>query len=198
MGDHSSRTTLARRLQQPTRATGGNTPMRRPYSVLLPVGFALPRLSPAARCALTAPFHPCPGLRRGGLLSVALSLGSPPAGVTRHRRSAEPGLSSACKHDAAARPSGPAPIEAPDANSNRFPLPSEEGGRRRRRRKGEGKSEPRANRSLPSPLGALRLAPLPTREGQSSPRGFGSSSARSRPRHSPSISPSISSGRKRR
>jgi len=31
----------------------------------------------------------------GGLLSVALSLGSPPAGVTRHRRSVEPGLSSA-------------------------------------------------------------------------------------------------------
>jgi len=32
----------------------------RPYSVLLPVGFAVPPLSPGARCALTAPFHPCP------------------------------------------------------------------------------------------------------------------------------------------
>jgi len=31
----------------------------RPYSVLLPAGFALPALSPALRCALTAPFHPC-------------------------------------------------------------------------------------------------------------------------------------------
>ncbi len=31
----------------------------RPYSVLLPVGFAVPPPSPAARCALTAPFHPC-------------------------------------------------------------------------------------------------------------------------------------------
>ena len=31
----------------------------RPYSVLLPAGFAMPRLLPAARCALTAPFHPC-------------------------------------------------------------------------------------------------------------------------------------------
>ena len=31
---------------------------------------------------------------RGGLLSVALSLGSPPPGVTRHRVSVEPGLSS--------------------------------------------------------------------------------------------------------
>ena len=30
----------------------------------------------------------------GGLLSVALSLGSPPPGVTRHRTSVEPGLSS--------------------------------------------------------------------------------------------------------
>ncbi len=32
----------------------------RPYSVLLPVGFAVPPLLPGARCALTAPFHPCP------------------------------------------------------------------------------------------------------------------------------------------
>jgi len=33
---------------------------RRPYSVLLPVGFALPPLLPKTRCALTAPFHPYP------------------------------------------------------------------------------------------------------------------------------------------
>ena len=68
----------------------------RPYSVLLPVGFAVPPLLPEARCALTAPFHPCPcGLPRlGGLFSVALSLGFPPAAVSRHRRSLEPGLSS--------------------------------------------------------------------------------------------------------
>src|ERR1700728_3448811 len=31
---------------------------RRPYSVLLPVGFAVPPALPPARCALTAPFHP--------------------------------------------------------------------------------------------------------------------------------------------
>jgi len=31
----------------------------RPYLVLLPVGFAVPPPLPAARCALTAPFHPC-------------------------------------------------------------------------------------------------------------------------------------------
>jgi hypothetical protein len=32
--------------------------MCRPYSVLLPVGFAVPPLLPATRCALTAPFRP--------------------------------------------------------------------------------------------------------------------------------------------
>src|SRR6185295_11029035 len=32
---------------------------RRPYSVLLPVGFAVPLPLPETRCALTAPFHPC-------------------------------------------------------------------------------------------------------------------------------------------
>ena len=68
-------------------------PPRRPYSVLLPVGFAVPFLLPGPRCALTAPFHPYLGTR-GGLLSVALSLGSPPPEVIRHRASKEPGLSS--------------------------------------------------------------------------------------------------------
>ena len=92
---------------------------RRPYLVLLPVGFALPAPLPAPRCALTAPFHPCLAgaaalwaagaqsaarlpcgqLKRerkaiGGMVSVALSLGLPPAAVSRHRSSMEPGLSS--------------------------------------------------------------------------------------------------------
>ncbi len=73
-----------------------------PYSVLLPVGFTLPPPLPEARCALTAPFHPClrqdqpngVGLSAGGLFSVALSLGSPPPDVIRHRYPVEPGLSS--------------------------------------------------------------------------------------------------------
>src|SRR5580658_8680894 len=45
----------------------------------------------------------------GGLLSVALSLGSPPAGVTRRLVVVEPGLSSPASEDASAtaRPSGP-------------------------------------------------------------------------------------------
>jgi len=69
---------------------------RRPYSVLLPVGFAVPLPLPVARCALTAPFHPCRAYAtlRGGLFSVALSLGLPPPDVIRHRMSVEPGLSS--------------------------------------------------------------------------------------------------------
>jgi hypothetical protein len=69
---------------------------RHSYSVLLPVGFAVPLPSPATRCALTAPFHPCRAYAtlRGGLFSVALSLGLPPPDVIRHRMSTEPGLSS--------------------------------------------------------------------------------------------------------
>src|SRR5262245_15426828 len=60
-------------------------PACRPYLVLLRVGFAMPPLLPGARCALTAPFHPYRQAEAaGGLLSVALSLGSPPPGVTRH------------------------------------------------------------------------------------------------------------------
>jgi hypothetical protein len=49
----------------------------------------VPRRSPGARCALTAPFHPCharPVARTpfGGLFSVALSCGSPRPVVDRH------------------------------------------------------------------------------------------------------------------
>jgi len=93
---------------QPTRTTSrenaAEASLHRPYSVLLPVGFTVRSLLPGTRCALTAPFHPYPGQVRGGLLSVALSLGSPPPGVTRHRVLMEPGLSSACA--AAARSTG--------------------------------------------------------------------------------------------
>lgn len=70
--------------------------IRHSYSVLLPMGFALPPALPKERCALTAPFHPClqPESLAGGLFSVALSLGSPPPAVSRHRSPVEPGLSS--------------------------------------------------------------------------------------------------------
>src|SRR5580658_263483 len=70
----------------------------RSYLVLLPVGFSLPSPLLATRCALTAPFHPCRACEQalGGMFSVALSLGSPPPAVNRHRASVEPGLSSLC------------------------------------------------------------------------------------------------------
>jgi len=60
---------VRRRTPRATNPGGrrGNPPVpgprpetRRPYSVLLPVGFAVPATSPPPRCALTAPFHPCP------------------------------------------------------------------------------------------------------------------------------------------
>src|ERR1043165_3767246 len=68
---HSSGTMFAHCLEQPTRTASLTSLLRRyrlatigprcrPYSVLLPVGFALPPPLPAARCALTAPFHPYP------------------------------------------------------------------------------------------------------------------------------------------
>ena len=59
-----------------------------PYLALLRMGFAMRPLLPAARCALTAPFHPylySPiGGTIGGLLSAALSVASRRPGVTRH------------------------------------------------------------------------------------------------------------------
>jgi len=75
---HSSGTPVTGRLARPTRAAAREArpavPAKagsacRSYLVLLPVGFALPPPLPAARCALTAPFHPCrpccPKGRRG-------------------------------------------------------------------------------------------------------------------------------------
>src|ERR1700737_830242 len=60
---------FAHGLEQPTRTASltlpcgviacANCPRCRPYSVLLPVWFAMPVPLPDPRCALTAPFHPC-------------------------------------------------------------------------------------------------------------------------------------------
>ena len=65
---HSSGTMFAHGLEQPTRTASltspcgviacANNPRCRPYSVLLPVWFAMPFPLPDPRCALTAPFHP--------------------------------------------------------------------------------------------------------------------------------------------
>ena len=54
---HSSGTNVTACLKQPTRSQRGSRHMET-YLVLLRVGFTLPLLLPAARCALTAPFHP--------------------------------------------------------------------------------------------------------------------------------------------
>ena len=98
MDGHSSWQIVADRLQQPTRTSGAVTPAgepaRHPYSVLLQAGFTVPSPLPSTRWALTPPFHPYRPRKAGGLLSVALSLGSPRAGVTRRLFTVEPGLSS--------------------------------------------------------------------------------------------------------
>jgi len=67
MAIHLGRPSPSASCNQPGRlgqnlALGSRLPKipRRPYSVLLPVGFAVPSLLPATRCALTAPFHPYP------------------------------------------------------------------------------------------------------------------------------------------
>ena len=98
---HSSGTPVAGRLEQPTRTAArkhawiGQARPCRPYSVLLPVGFTVPAPSPETAVRSYRTLSPLPADQvGGGLLSVALSLGSPPPGVTRHRVSVEPGLSS--------------------------------------------------------------------------------------------------------
>jgi len=101
-GSHSSGTVIADRLTRHTRGTGVRQPICAPYLVLLRAGFALPALLPGLRWALTPPFHPFPWPfpafagwgRRGGLLSVALSLGLRRAAVSRRPVFLEPGLSS--------------------------------------------------------------------------------------------------------
>ncbi len=98
MDSHSSRMLVTKHLVQPTRTTQCRNPpiastMRCPYLALLRVGFTMPSLLPKTRCALTAPFHPYQH-KVGGIFSVALSLGSPPADVIRHPIPVEPGLSS--------------------------------------------------------------------------------------------------------
>ena len=64
--DHSSGPSVAGRFSRPTRtarageALPEQAPARRPYSVLLQAGLAMPSPSPGPRWALTPPFHPYP------------------------------------------------------------------------------------------------------------------------------------------
>src|SRR5437870_4428166 len=89
---HSSGTFVAERLARPTRAAARKARPAarhaetacRSYLVLLPVGFALPPPLPAARCALTAPFHPYrPPPRRGATGSAVYFLWHFPWGRPR-------------------------------------------------------------------------------------------------------------------
>ncbi len=125
---HSSRTPVAERLMQPTRAAARRSRLASrnvPGCPPLLLGLAPGGVFPAAAVAGGAvrsyrTVSPLPPARvsprqAGGILSVALSLGSPPPGVTRHRTSVEPGLSSPrAQRRAAIRPSGRAYLGNPD------------------------------------------------------------------------------------
>ena len=66
---------LPRASSEPTREHGGPPlPLEAalPYLLLLRVGLAVPPPSPAARCALAAPFHPCLPFGRRSVLCGAV------------------------------------------------------------------------------------------------------------------------------
>src|SRR3954469_23566585 len=119
MDDHSSGTPVTERLARPTRATTRKHRCRLPgVSPLfgLAPGGVCRAASVAGRAVGSYPtVSPLPSRftqganRAGGLFSVALSLGSPPPDVIRHRVSVEPGLSSpdGCPSGAAIQPSDP-------------------------------------------------------------------------------------------
>ena len=102
-------------LERPLPAVSSNQPGRQPGNTLragmspsrtrpplfgLAPGGVCPAASVAGRAVRSyRTFSPLPAgreARAGGSISVALSLGSPPAAVSRHRVSMEPGLSSPC------------------------------------------------------------------------------------------------------
>lgn len=66
--------------ERPSRRRPEGRPSRRSYSVLLPVGFAVPFLLPGTRWALTPPFHPGPRTRRGWTAFCGTFPGVSPAG----------------------------------------------------------------------------------------------------------------------
>src|SRR5215213_1705610 len=70
---NASRDRPERRRERPARQR--QSAACRSYLVLLPVGFALPPPLPEARCALTAPFHPCRPCRPMGLSQETGGLG---------------------------------------------------------------------------------------------------------------------------
>jgi hypothetical protein len=113
---HSSGTTFARCLEQPTRTAGVTSPCgviasQRTLRVAVPIrscsrcglpcqlrcrsrGALLPHLFTLAFPPLSLSASEEGRVGGSGSFSVALSLGSPPPDVIRHRMSMEPGLSS--------------------------------------------------------------------------------------------------------
>ena len=82
--DHSSGTRVAPGLKQPTRELWAGQPQALPYLALLRVGFSKPAMSPLPLVSSYLTFSPLPWTYHGGLVSVALSLGLPPLGITQH------------------------------------------------------------------------------------------------------------------
>ncbi len=124
---HSSGMRIAAHLEQPTREPCGPHVAPRgslPYLVLLQVGFTLPPVLPPARCALTAPFHPCRQVATclGGLFSVALSVGSRPPGVTWHLALWSPDFPPSHDATATARPTLAPILPQPGQQVFTFPL----------------------------------------------------------------------------
>jgi len=98
---------------QPTRTAGAETPglrPRRPYSVLLPVGFTVPWSVTGHAVGSYPTLSPLPALARGRFAFCGTVPGVAPAGRYPAPFSMEPGLSStsAFRHEdaAAARPTG--------------------------------------------------------------------------------------------
>src|SRR5690606_3042769 len=112
-GSHSSGTGLAPGLVQPTRMTGPETGWTACAVRVIPIRSCSRWGLPCRPCRhgrgglLPHPFTLAVP-QDGGLLSVALSLGSPPPDVIRHRVSVEPGLSSPRGLSAPARRGCPA------------------------------------------------------------------------------------------
>jgi hypothetical protein len=85
--DHSSRTAVADGLKQPTRESRAGRPQTLPYLALLRMGFTEHPASPPDLVSSYLTLSPLPAFAKasaGGLLSVALSLGSPPVPVRNH------------------------------------------------------------------------------------------------------------------
>jgi hypothetical protein len=109
LGGHSSSPGLASGVEQSTRATGRRMPCAAPIRSCSRRGLPCRPRCRARGALLPHPFD-LTATNGGGMLSVALSLALPQAGVTRRRSSLEPGLSSRLRErrPAAARPSGAA------------------------------------------------------------------------------------------